>query len=129
MIEDSIYEKLKTDLPSLSDRIYPTVLPSGAQLPAVTYQRIPGRRIQQHGKESPVVLGRFQFTVRSSVYETGKDIAKQIRNSLSTFQGMMGTTHQTRVDGVLLEDDRDDYDPELPMFMVYIPATVVYQEV
>lgn len=125
----AIQEKLIAARTAAGNRVYPLTLPEDAHIPAITFQRIPGRgRTMAHDGPTGYVSTRAQIDAWAQDYETAHAIAKQVRLELDGFRGTIGSADPVTVAEIKFDDDRDDYNPEIPLYRVIMSAAVDHQE-
>lgn len=90
----------------VAGRVYPVVMPQGAALPAVAYQRISANR--QHNLAGPGGLTRvrFQLTNIASTYSSMKALANAVRVAVD---GYRGTVSGVFVQAALSEGEREQF--------------------
>lgn len=106
MLETSLYEVLTTGAQIsalVGDRMYPTRLPQGATLPALTYSRVSSVRQYTHSGPSGLDDARIQVTCWDTTYDGAKALATAVRQDLEA----AGYRHQNEVD--LDEPDTETY--------------------
>ena len=111
VIEEALVALLEgdADVGALAgDRIYPIVVPAGATLPAIAYQRISTRRPEEMDGPSGLARPRFQFTCVGTDFGVVKALAKAVRAALD---GFSGTVSGVMIDGILFEDEDHDFKP------------------
>lgn len=128
MIEASLTEHLKSHVSLVGNRVGPLVLPSEAQLPYLTYQRLPGTRLMSHQGLTGFTASTFQLDIWSGSQLLAKKIAEQVRTASAGFPGTMGTVRPSTVHAVLPGDDRDLYDPEYPIYHISVDWLITYKE-
>jgi len=85
-------------------RIFPLRIPQDAARPALAYQKISSPKTHSHGGTSNLARSRFQFTAQAATYTSAKALAAALRTALI---GYRGTVSGVRIDGILIDDDRD----------------------
>ena len=93
-IETALYSILIGDATVLSlidTRVYPGIVPPGADMPAVTYSQISGDR--EHVGDGPVGLvdSKFQFNCWAKNYGESRTLADAVRQALDGFTGVQNT--------------------------------------
>jgi hypothetical protein len=123
-IETLLYTRLSgyAGLSALADaRIYPMLLPQGATLPALTYQRVSGVQSYSHQGDSGLATVRMQVDCWGATYASAKAVAAQVKAALSGYtSSAIGRCH--------LGAERDLYDPETGRYRVIIDFMVGYRE-
>lgn len=96
-------------------RVYPFIIPEGATLPCMTFQRISTSRYPSHDTSGTTNLSRprFQFDAWATTYKGSKDITDALRSILN---GRKGTTGNVTVQGALVVDETPTYEPETKLF-------------
>ena len=92
-------------------RLYPLVVPQDVQMPAVAYQKISSPKENSHGGFSHLAGSRFQFTCEASTYDSAKAVAAAVRHCWNGYSGIYApnTLESIRIDGALVQDDRDTW--------------------
>lgn len=134
--EEGLQTTLSTDAGVLAlmpaARVYPTRLPAGVTLPAITYQRIGGTRDITHSGPSGIAAPRFQVTcwadgdpVRTPQgYGVCARLAQAVRIALN------GKKHLwDQLDGtVMLANEFDRFEPESQTYMRVLDFDIWHQE-
>ncbi len=110
----------------ISNRIYPVMLPQGYNLPALSYQRISGDRLQ--GLTGPVNKGhpRIRIYCFAHTYSKVKQLAEDVRQSLDGYSGTMGSV---QVGNVTIEGERDDFEETTEIYRVIQEYLISHTEV
>lgn len=113
----------------VGQRVYPVVAPAKATLPAITYQRISGMRVQSHDGPTGLARPRFQFACMAKTYSGAKTLANAVRRCLD---GYGGTTDGVRAFVILLQMEMDVYsyedDEAASSFTVLVDFVVWHSE-
>ena len=117
------YAGLSTEV---DNRIYPNLLPQQppAVLPAVVYHRISTPRLVAL-ERSLLPQGRFQFDCWAETFQEAKDVAAQVKAALDVYSGAMG---DYTVEVSLIDDERDDYEPETKRWRSMVEVVIWYEE-
>ncbi len=110
-IESGLYARLAGDAAVaalVATRIYPAVVPQGATLPAITYQRVAGTSELAHSGPSGLGRARFQVDCWAEAYAAAIDLGEAVRACL---HGYRGAFDGAVVGGVVMLDGADGYDP------------------
>jgi len=105
-------------------RIYALFLPQDPTLPAITYQRISGPRIQELNAATEWGRARIQYDCWSTTYLGAQTLAAAVRRSLNGHVGKLATLKV----GIRLDNERDLYEDELNIFRISQDYTVVHTE-
>jgi len=89
-------------------RIYPSVLPQNPTYPAITYFRVSGPRLYDHGGASGMAEARIQFDCWASTYSAVKAVAAALRVALSGYSGTVGGV---TIASIYLDSEIDSYEP------------------
>jgi len=123
VLEEGLHSYLSTygGLTSLiSARTYPMLIPQGAVLPCLTYQRISTPRILTHqssGATGDLAHPRFQFDAWATTQKAAKAIIDQVRAALNGKTGEIGTApNNITIRAGLVEDEVPTYDPETKLY-------------
>lgn len=84
-VESDIYSALTgyAGLSALvSTRVYPQVIPDGATLPAVAYQRVGTEPVQTLHGTVPAARARFSFSAWAATYADALSVIAQVRAAL-----------------------------------------------
>ena len=99
-------------------------------LPAVTYQRISGRRVHAIGSSSFLAAPRIQFTVWAATYAAAKGVADELRAALDGVQGSLNDYDDPDAMWMgQLVNDIDDYEPETGRYRVISDLVITHDEV
>jgi hypothetical protein len=109
----------------IGTRVYPMKLPQSPTLPAITYQRVSGSRVQSLTGPSGMAHPRIQVDCWAASYDGAKALAAEVQDDLDGYRGTMGTT---RVGGVIVYGDRDWYEPDVDIYRVTIDITIWHDE-
>jgi hypothetical protein len=119
VLEEGLYAYLSTyaGLTSLiSTRVYPLVIPQGATLPCLTYQRISTNRSLSHdssGIGSELTSSRFQFDAWATTALSAKAITDQVRAALN---GKKGTMASVTIQAGLVDDEQSLFEPDTKLY-------------
>ena len=106
----------------ISTRVYPLIIPQGATLPCVTYQRIDTPRTLTHGDSGAtgtLARPRIQFSSWAATLSEAMAIAYQLRAALNGKTGSMGTApYNITVRAILVDNEMQDYEPETQLWRV-----------
>lgn len=86
MIETELYSHLKTNLPSLSERIYPLIMPQGCVKPALVYTVVNSNDNQVADGSVPSESTRIQIDVYATTYIEAKNIKNEVKAALYLFR-------------------------------------------
>lgn len=92
----------------IQDRLFPQAVPQDEDVPAIVYQRISSPRTLTLTGES-ASNPRIQLSCYAKTFGQAKQMAITLYNSLDFFRGKLGNKTKS---AVLMEDSRDDYEPE-----------------
>lgn len=112
-IEQALVQHLLTNAAvaaKVGNRVHLKQLPQRSTLPAIVIHKVSGPREHSHDGSSGLARPRFQFDMYAATAEAANDLAEKVRLALDGFRGTMGGVSGVRVDGVFLENERDDYD-------------------
>ena len=111
----AIYD-LKNLIESLSGlKAYPSKVPQGEVYPAFSFQKISNRRIRSTTGPSGLQDPRVQFDLWGSSYKEINDIFEALVASLDGFRGKVGNTH---FGGIIVNDDRQEYDDKAELYRI-----------
>lgn len=108
-------------------RITPLRLMDATDLPAIAYTQISGPRILTHDEAagSSLAQKRYQLDAWAETYAEAHAIALQVRTALDGYRGTVTSgADSLTLQGVLIEGERDDYDPETRIYRVIQEYTV-----
>jgi hypothetical protein len=109
----------------VGQRVTPLRMDQGADLPAITVQRIDGPRVRSLTGPSGLAHPRFQLDCWGSTYASVKAVATAVRQRLDGYRGLMGST---TVGGVSLESDQDDFEPDTGLYRVSMDFIIWHKE-
>lgn len=100
----------------VSTRAYPVILPqvrdTTTELPAITIQRISEERSGVFAGPSGIPGTLVQIDAWAMTYLGVKELGKQIRFALDGYRGATGGTEGETVSAAILEQERDEYEPD-----------------
>lgn len=100
----------------VADRIYPMMIPQGATIPCLTYQRISTPRIVTHdsaGATGDLTNPRFQFDAWATTQKDAKAISDVLRANL---HGKKGATGGVTIRAALADAEEPEYDPDSELY-------------
>jgi len=109
----------------ISSRIYPIKIPPNTTMPALTYTRISGRRIESLLGNSALCYARYQLDAWGRKYSDVKALAEQVRLCL---EGYKGTLAGVIFYGVNYLGDQDLYEDDTEVFRVSMDFVVHHNE-
>jgi hypothetical protein len=111
-------------------RVYPSPLPQGCTLPAVTYQRVAGRSVQSLTGLSGCAMPRMQVDCWAETYDVAQEIAQAVKGWLVGVagRGYQGTVDGVRVQGARFLDDEDQYERDTKLHRVRADYVVFHEE-
>jgi len=109
----------------VSTRIYPVKLPQSPDMPAITYSRVSGPRIQTIAGPSGLAYPRVQVDSWASTYTGIKTLADAVRQALD---GYSGTIASIRIGGIMMDGELDLYEPGVEEYRVTQDYIVWYDE-
>jgi hypothetical protein len=95
-------------------KIYPVVMPQGTVLPAVTYRRTAGPRVQNLAGSSGLARPVIAVDVFAASYSSAKAIGEQVRLALSDQGGSWGSCTVQNCVFLGDRDVADDLEQEAP---------------
>lgn len=117
---------------SVGDRVYPRRLPKDAVLPCFVYQVIPAvgpLKVHSDAHDSGYADGfhrdRVQWGAWAQTYEQMEDLAEELRQSISHYNGFWGDLKVA----VLTDLDFDNYVEDLDIYSRVIDCMVMYNAV
>lgn len=131
-IEEAIFSRLSADsnitaivgaLPNC--RIFPVKMPDKTAMPAITYFRVSGPRVESFQGSSTLAHPLFQIDCWAKTFQAADNLASKVRNSL---QGYAGTTASVRIQGILLENDLDLYEEDTETYHRVMDFRIWYDE-
>ncbi|SCZ80395.1 DUF3168 domain-containing protein [Acidaminobacter hydrogenoformans] len=119
-IEDAIWHRLNSEIPSLNGRIYPVTIDQGAPLPAIAYKRISTRR-DPTLKSQGQYYTTFQFDILAANYTEMRELRDTIRLVFedSTGEYMSGAPYIQSID-ILNEMDGFDTGTQISTGLIEI---------
>ena len=125
MIETVLQAYLAANVALCGGRVWPMKLPQKPTLPAITYRKISGPRIQTHDGASGLAHPRIQISCWAETYLAAKQLAEEVRQDLDGFSGAMGATH---VGSMFLSNETDLYDPETGRWHIPVDFILFHDE-
>lgn len=126
-IEEAIREILATNstVKAITTRVYPSTLPQAPVYPLILYIRISGRRENTLGGPSGMANPRFQIEAWAATYSAAKALANAIRGALNGHQGTVG---QVEIGSLLIQSERDVYEPEVACHRIIMDYSIWHKE-
>lgn len=127
MIEAELRDHLVANVPTVSGRVYPVLLPQSPTYPALTYQLISDPRGHTHDGPDGLVDARYQITTWAprEAYADVKATADAVRIALDGFTGIWGAFFV----GLIFHDGGVDlYDPDVEVHHNATDYIIRYQE-
>lgn len=121
MIEAKLFSYLTSNAnvsELVGTRIYPITLPPNYTLPAITYAKISGPKINAKGGATGLAHPRFQFSCWSKSYTEAKIIADTVRLALNAWSEC--TTYT--------ENELDLYEQDTGLYHVPIDVVIWHAE-
>lgn len=111
MVEIQILNALTTGSPltNAGNRVYSQVLPEGLTQPSISFQRVSTSPINDLSGHADLDYVRMQVDCWANTYGAAKILAGQVRSIL---------TDRTLPFKALLDNERDDFDPETETYRV-----------
>ena len=98
----------------ISSRMYPTMLPQAVTLPALTYQVVSATRAPTMRHNDNLPTKRIQIDAWSRSVDEARAVAEAIRALFHYYE----RGDITGVQGVFLQDEREDYEPDTLLYRV-----------
>lgn len=132
LLPEALYAYLSSNM-SVGTDVYPRLVPKSAGYPAVGFQIIPAvGPLKVHSDAHSTGTGyglfmraRVQFDCWAKTYKEAEILAKELRQRLHGFSGMMGDLY---IGSVHLDIDMDSYDDEYENYRRIIDGMVQYNE-
>ena len=112
--------------PKLNNALYPFLLPQKCDLPAVAYFPVSVERLHSLIEDTGFVKQRLQFTCFAKSYKKAIDTAKNIQAALQNFSGEID---DLTIGGVLLIDERSNYESDTGFYSVSLEFEFQFEEV
>lgn len=112
----------------VADRIYPMMIPQGATIPCLTYQRISTPRITTHdssGSTGDLAHPRFQFDAWAETQKSAKAISDVLRGVLHGKTGAMGGV---TIRAALADNEVPEYVPDIELYRSRSDYIIWHQE-
>lgn len=90
MLEEGLNTRLRAQVTSVANRVYPERLPQNPTYPALTYRAIVDPKGYDHGGPDGTVEARVQITTRSTSYGEMREVDEEVNAALDDFTGSMG---------------------------------------
>ncbi len=128
IIEQALVSHIVAQVPLVSGRVYPMLLPPQVTLPAITYQKLSEARAYAHDGFAGYTEPRFQFSVWATTYAGAKAVHVQIKAALDTYVGIMGGIGGVGVQRCLITNGIDLYDPESGIYHQAVDYLLAHAE-
>ena len=86
MIEEALYDHLKANVPSVSGRVYPMIMPQDCDKPAMVYTVVMDMDDQTDVGCVMANNTRFQIDVYAENYLQAKQIKNEVKSALYAFE-------------------------------------------
>ena len=106
-IEQALYTLMSNDSTLggyVGTRIYPSIVPQGAAIPAITYQQISGFRDNVMTGPTGLVESRFQINCWAETYRETRILSNAVENILD---GFVGTVEKVTIQAIFCVDEGD----------------------
>lgn len=114
----------------VSDRICTDHLPTGAALPAVSYDFISEETTDTFTQPtSELTADTFQFSSWATTRKAADDVARQIKKAFKNYSGLMGGTGGVTVNAVMQISKLKDYEESTKLYRTLYEFQFWYQEV
>lgn len=127
-VEEALRARLLAQVTEVSSRVYPLVLPQGANLPAVSYQRISANRQHLMGADADVVDARFQFSIFSNSFDECLAVKDKVRQALQRFGQVANPVIETLLLITDFDDVLEDSEATARYFRSVLEFRVIYRE-
>ena len=104
---------------------YPLHLPQYFDLPTIAYQNISIPKTTSHRVDSHLAQSRIHFTIQADTYRAAKAVADQVR---ACWAGYRATVDGVRIDGALVQDERDGWSEQHGAPVVRVDVMVWHHE-
>jgi Protein of unknown function (DUF3168) len=115
-----------------NNRIYPVRLPQGQRLPSIVYSRVSGMGDHHMQGASGLSSPRFQIDAWAPTIDEAANLADLVQERIDGYRGPMPNTgspaDDVEVQGVFLDNERDDYQSDIDMNRVSRDYIVWYEE-
>jgi hypothetical protein len=97
------------------ERCYPDILPQNVTYPAITYSQVSGVRVRD--LDGPTGRARLRISIHSwsADYGQAHQLADAVRAALD---GYVGAVENTSVGNVILDNELDIFEEEVPAYRV-----------
>lgn len=116
---------LKANIALAANRVYPVKLPQNFTLPAITYSKVSGVRVQSHDGPSNLAYPRFQISCWGNKYLAAKQLAEEVRQDMDCYSGAMGGT---TVQVSRLINEVDFHNPEVGVYQIALDFYIWHTE-
>jgi hypothetical protein len=123
--ESALFTWLKSNVPSVSSRIYALTAPENVAEPYLVYRKVSAPRTYHFDGQDGFVAARIQFDCVAGLYVTAKAISEELRCALSGFRGLMGAV---AVSSAFLDNEIDGDDPAAGLFWVTCDYLITHAE-
>jgi hypothetical protein len=123
LITSDGYSLVSSVAPS-NGTVFPVKLPQNPTLPAITFFQVSGSRIRTMGGNNLNGRPRWQVSCWARSYLAAKALADQVVLALDGFTGTLGGTGGVEVQGINLENEIDQDEPEVGFYQVILDFTI-----
>lgn len=123
-IEQAMHSLISTAVAATTPRVYPVLIPQGADLPLSVYQKVTGNRDHALGGFTGLTYSRFQIEAWAETYSEAKALMAAIAAALDDYSGTVGTV---RIGSCLMQAERDFYEPDAGAHRIIADFTVWHE--
>lgn len=112
----------------ISTRMYPSLIPQTATLPAVAYQRVATRRLTAHDGATAQAWATMQITCQGATYSSAKAVSNAIRARFDGVAGTWGSGTPVTVYRCTVETEVDSFESTNDASTVRVDLLIHYKE-
>lgn len=90
--EEDLNTYLRANVPSVANRVKPVKLSQNTSFPALTFMRLNTNDLYSHDGYSELTTPLIRITVYAKSYEEVRETAKEVKDAMRGYTGMMGAT-------------------------------------
>jgi len=116
-VEAALFERLKAQVGTVSNRVYAGIAPQTVSKPYLTTHKLSPGFTYTHDARSKLAGPRFQVSVFASTYASAKAVEAEVITALESWKTSL-------VQGVFVEAAQDLHEPETGLYHIPIDAFI-----
>ncbi len=117
-IEEKLFERLKSNVALVSDRVYGGTAPQGVARPFIVFYKVSPTRDYTHGGYSGLHRPMMQISCLANTYDSAKDVVAQVITAMESWPG------SDNVDAAFVEGEIDMYEQDTGLYHCLVDVFV-----